>query len=36
MRMTLPAALVAAIFPLVVTAAQPNISPEAVVKRPLN
>lgn len=30
MRMTLPAALVAAIFPLVVTAAQPNISPEAV------
>ena len=30
MRMTLPAALVAAIFPLVVTAAQPNILPEAV------
>ena len=30
MRMTLPAALVAALFPLVVTAAQPNISPEAV------
>lgn len=30
MRLTLPAALVAAIFPLVVTAAQPNISPEAV------
>ncbi len=28
--MTLPAALGAAIFPLVVTAAQPNISPEAV------
>lgn len=30
MRMTLPTALVAAIFPLVVTAAQPDISPEAV------